>query len=570
MNIRYISTTGSDSSGDGTIGMPYSSIEKCLLVGNDGDIINVMDGTYSINTVINITKRVTITSNSELATGVVFDSTSTIFNIQSSNVVISYLTLQTNNDSLVSIDRFSDGTEVPTFFTGISINNCNIKYVSNAMTLNGSFSVNNNTFTRISGTSVANVIKILTCRDICSISGNTFTDAEPLQNVLYFTSIGSGFYSDICNSKGGSFTIAGNNINYENNDQIMTFMYFDHFNKYTTITSDYNLNTKVSLIINNNTITSTKSCRFIYLNIQNNMDCSMFSECIINDNSIDNTDYGIIHLGKDSTSTVVNLTSLMPFHIFKIYSNTLSTIVELFPFIYNNTIYKPNIWLRSKSGIASSNSLISSWTDVIDNRVATAYKSGATNYPTIDMSEGFPFVKIGSGYESYSDGNYFNFGQTIQYPSAFSFIGVVRVSNRTNFQRLFSINSGPSQDITIYTDLMLINSQISDRFTFVWFGASPIVIAETFNSYPNNTWIVIGLTINASTVKYYMNTTTPYTININNILTNFTPDNTIIGYTPHGETYSNIDIREYMFYNRTVASTDMSTMIGLLKTEYSI
>jgi hypothetical protein len=345
MAIYYISATGSDTTGSGTSGSPYQTVEKCLTVATNGDTIKAMSGTYSVTSTINVTKQVTITSNTGVKTDVIFSGT-TIFNIQNSNVNITYITLQTNSvNELISIDRMSTGQTIPTFFTGSVISNCNIKYVTRALVLNGSFTVNNNVFTRMSGTNVATIITVYGTRLTSSINLNTFTDSSPVQYILYFSSsTGSGTYIDYCNSKGGSITITSNTINYTYASQVTSFIYFDYFNQYINATgSNYNINTKLALTINSNNV-STKESKFIVITITSNL--NMFSTCNINNNTVNNTGYGVIHLDKPVDSTTVTIQNDdLTRNLFKIYSNVLTSYVptinnyNLVPTVSTSTSY---------------------------------------------------------------------------------------------------------------------------------------------------------------------------------------------------------------------------------------
>jgi hypothetical protein len=334
MSTWYIGPSGSDTTGDGTLGNPYATVGKCITVGADGDTIKALTGTYTITSTTNVTKQVTITSNSGVKTDVIFSSNCIIFNIQSNNVVISYITLQTSAvNELVSVDRMSTGSTVPTFWTGTNINNCNLKYVTTALTLNGTFTVSTNAFTRQSGSNTVMVMMVYSTRGACSISSNTFTDSGPVQYVIHLTSTGSGAYLDRCNSKGGTLTIASNTVTYSSSSQVTTFIFQDYFNLYSYGTvgadSQYNPNTRISLNVNNNNLTLAISGRLIYINTVSNSDYNTFSSCTINTNTVDNTDYGAVHLGKNTTShsvVAINSTDLLR-SVFKIYSNILNTIV---------------------------------------------------------------------------------------------------------------------------------------------------------------------------------------------------------------------------------------------------
>jgi hypothetical protein len=329
MTIWYISATGSDTTGSGSAGSPYATVEKCITLGSNGDTIKALTGTYTITSTTNITKQVTITSITSNKTDVIFSGNCTIFNVQSSDVVISYLTLQTSSGSLVNLDVLGNGSAVPVFYTGFNINNCNIKYNSSALILNGTFSVSSNAFTRLTGSSVCDVIKVHSSRGGCSISSNTFTDSGPIRYVLYFTSDSSNagyVYYDYYYSKGGTMNISGSTVTYTHASQSTTFMYFDYFNQYAYTDFNYNLNTKLSLTVSNNNLTLTTLGKFIILMINGNSNLSTFGKCTINVNTVNNTDYGTLHLGKNVNSTTLTIPdSDLIRSIFKIYSNTLTT-----------------------------------------------------------------------------------------------------------------------------------------------------------------------------------------------------------------------------------------------------
>lgn len=331
MSTYFISTTGSDATGNGTTGSPYLTISKALSVCNSGDIIKLIAGTYTITSTINITKNITLTSQS--GSGVILDSNCTIFNIQS-NTTISYITMQTSNsNALVTIDIMSDGTSIPTYFT-TNIAYCNIKYVTNGIIANGIFNINNNQFSRMSGTNTATVIKVYTYRTDSSISSNTFTDVG---NVAYFVSLTSNGndiskYYDYCNSKGGQLLINSNTVNYSGTSTC-SFVFINYFNQYTSSDSNYNYNTKIQLVVTNNTITYDKSDnKFIEYFLSNGNDLNSINKSLINGNNISNTNYGIIHINKNINGKTITISNLSG-NLFKIYNNVSNTVIPMDPIL---------------------------------------------------------------------------------------------------------------------------------------------------------------------------------------------------------------------------------------------
>lgn len=479
MTFWYISTTGSDSTGNGTSSSPYSTVNKCLNVCVNGDIIKALSGTYSISNITNITKQITITSNSGLSSDTILNSNCTIFNIQNSNIIITNITMQTSSvDPLITIDRMSDGSIKPTFFIGFSISNCIIKYITTALLLNGSFSVTSNTFNRMSGSNVADIIKIYTSRETCNVSNNTFTDSEPVRYLLYFTSDSNTLssYFDYNNSKGGLINITNNLVNASNITQSATFIYFSYFNQYIFLTSqetNYNTNTKISFNINNNNITTSSRSRFIFLNLTKEDNFKMFGPCNINTNTINNTDYGIIHIGKNTNSTSLTINDYSR-AIFKIYNNISDTkdigLVLSLPLRndtidisqYNNTVTSTGITYTTVGGITcahgpgtsigtSSGSSIGNYITVAgssllkltgDFSLEFYYYSTVGNGNCLTMlnpsyitggrfTDGFLIRNVGS-----NDGVYVGTGRVLYYKS-----GAIGAANQWHYFKMTRINN---------------------------------------------------------------------------------------------------------------------------------
>ncbi|MDD2234972.1 MAG: right-handed parallel beta-helix repeat-containing protein [Desulfitobacteriaceae bacterium] len=55
---RYVSTTGNDSTGDGTISHPYKTVQKAVNMSNPGDTIYVRGGTYNLTSVTSISGKI--------------------------------------------------------------------------------------------------------------------------------------------------------------------------------------------------------------------------------------------------------------------------------------------------------------------------------------------------------------------------------------------------------------------------------------------------------------------------------------------------------------------------------
>ena len=576
MTTYYISTTGLDTN-DGSFSNPFLTINKALQICNNSDTIKFLDGTYTITSVVNVTKSVTITSNSTDNSKVIITGTSNIFNIQSSNVSITYLTLQNTSltDYILKIDIMSDCTTVPTIFTGINITNCTFKYTKYGLLLNSNFTCNNNTFNRLSGTENATII---TCNLIrgCNINTNTFTDTGNVNYFIYLSSLGSdtSLYYDYCNSKGGICNISGNMIYYLGSLQ-SNFIYMNYFNQYNYVisqNSNYNINSKLNLTVTgNNFNVGAQYSNFINLLIDDNNDLSSIDKFTINGNTIYGTDRGIIHLDKPVNSTKLTINSSdTSRNLFKIYSNniysTYSSKDNLYLFITNNSNYIPKFWFRANSNITfSSSNYINNWTDVISNKVATANKSGTANYPTLDTtSESFPFIRIGTNTNSGTNGNYFNLGSTyLQNTRGFSYIVVIKFTFSSFFERLFRAEKGVS---LLESNRINTSSTLSINTN----NSSNIGQYYLFNNAITGNWQVIAFIVTPTSATFYNNSTTPNKQNLTMYLENITYDNFYLGRGSSDVSYANYNIREYMVYDWAISTTDMESIITQLKTTYSI
>lgn len=352
MSVYYVATFGFDNlPNNGEYDKPFNTINNALNKCKNNDIIKIYPGNINISSTININKQVTIQSITNNVSDVIITGTDTIFNIQENNITLNYLTLQSNTiNPCINIDIQSDGLVKPNMIS-INIYNCNIKYIQNALILNGKFNISNNTFSRYNDTKNANVIQIYYSRNPSSISNNTFFDSNNVSNFIQLNNIttNSNTYYDFINSK-NTITIDNNIINYFG-QLLSTFINISYFNSYNILDLlYYTLNTKIKLIVTNNTyFTPAISSKFIEYNVNNNI-LSSLSVNQINNNIVLNTTYGIVNVNSSSVNfgTVNN-------NIFKIYNNTLGTIIPAtgrFIKLKGNSDFKlNNITIYSKTGI---------------------------------------------------------------------------------------------------------------------------------------------------------------------------------------------------------------------------
>ena len=368
----FISTTGSDT-GTGSISDPFQTIDKALTVCSSGDIIKILNGSYSVGT-ININKGVTITSDSGITSNVILTGSGTIFNLQHSNITISYLTLISSASyPLISISISSTGSTPPTYLSNNTITYCYLQCLK-GLELTGSFNVTYNTI----NSSVVDIYVYNTRGG--SITNNTFNSTS--SKTCYLTNNYSGSYYDECASKGGVLNISSNTIN--NTSSGNTFLFMDYFNQYLSNTISYNINTKLYFVISYNILSLSTKGKFINLVISNVNDLNTIGNCSISNNNINNTDYGILHLSKFIDGSNITITNTRP--IFKIYNNTLDTAVSP-SYIWDASV------LSSLSGIggasvANVGDNVINWGPstgtVASNTTFSMYPTASTNYPTLN------------------------------------------------------------------------------------------------------------------------------------------------------------------------------------------
>ncbi len=338
MSTWYINVSGSDETGDGTLGNPYGTIQKGLDVAINGDTLRLI-GNFTIDTTIIINKEVTIISDAEnIYTAGVFIHTGNVFKIQSNNVSIRYLMLQVMTSpgySVIYIDRMSTGNTEPTFWTGTVIDNCDIAYWDCSLELSGSFTVTNNTFGLQDEAYPVSIIKIYGTRGDSIIDNNNLLYASYyVANFIHLTAANdSGDYYDKCNSKGGTLTISNNTISVTNNNFTSNFVYVDYFNQYnfSTVAADevYNPNTRISLLIHDNNLSYGFYSKTVYIDTKTDSDFYMFDLSKIYNNTNNNTLYGALHLAKtlsDESKITIDPADLNR-PVFRVYDNTLSETI---------------------------------------------------------------------------------------------------------------------------------------------------------------------------------------------------------------------------------------------------
>lgn len=315
----YVSPTGNDITGNGSVGSPYLTLDKAINVASNGDTIYVMNGTHTYTTTVAINKELTITSQNGKANAILSKTTGGDFlSIVSSNVTITDLTIQataTNTaDALVSISRNSSGFTLPTKYSNISITNNNLKMYKYGVTINGgNITVTGNTFSRQGGTERLSLFLVYYIRDTITISNNTHVDTLRTQRFVYLTGAGTSGsdYLDRINSKGGNLIINNNSIDTSANTTQKPIMFNqDYYNNYTYgpvgSDSDYNSNTKLTIIMNSNTMigNATILCDFFSQFLISSTSLNSYDTVTLQNNTVSHSNVGILKLDGSAAITI--------------------------------------------------------------------------------------------------------------------------------------------------------------------------------------------------------------------------------------------------------------------------
>jgi hypothetical protein len=234
MTNWYVSPTGNDITGNGTVGNPYQTIQgthdKAGTV--NGDTIVLLPGTYTYSSTVTLTKSVSLTSQSGNYVDTIVNFTTsgttaginyasdTISGINISN--ITFTTSETNDNGLIRISFTSNGSTKPLSWpTNIKIFGNKIQGTRDAIRFNGeNMSIYKNIFERspINASGQVQPIVMGFFRGELLFDGNTLTDTVAAPEVSYFGTLGGTTtpYVNYTNSKNGTITMTNNTILYTN------------------------------------------------------------------------------------------------------------------------------------------------------------------------------------------------------------------------------------------------------------------------------------------------------------------------------------------------------------------
>lgn len=233
---------------------------------------------------------------------------------------------------------------------------------------------------------------------------------------------------------------------------------------------------------------------------------------------------------------------------------------------FGSSVYSPFIWLRASdlTGVPEGTA-IDKWYSATNGKVATAYGVGTTGKPVVKRTEAFPYVRLGSGAASTTNGNYFDFGSQ-----------TINISTNAGFTVIFSARFvGPAAHYERVIDFS--NGQNNDNIVIARYGST----TSWASSYRNGTTTVGDITASSVTgswqtvaVRFITNETAMFidgtkTTGGCSTMTNKTLAQTWIGRSAwSGDSYANVDIRELLVYDRGLSDTDINNVTAYINAKF--
>jgi hypothetical protein len=194
---------------------------------------------------------------------------------------------------------------------------------------------------------------------------------------------------------------------------------------------------------------------------------------------------------------------------------------------------------------------------------ATGYNAGTATLPTVNRSEALPFVRLGTGTVSTTNGNWFNFGtRTLNLGTngGFTFVGRVRFygNNHGAWERIFDFgNNVANNDDGLFMNRYDTSANIMAEVNN---GGTRHLLIQTNNAIVNGQWRIYSLRASGTSAQMWADGVLLETITISALI-NRTVTFSYIGRTHYsGDAYANIDINELRFYDRALSDAELGVL----------
>lgn len=229
---------------------------------------------------------------------------------------------------------------------------------------------------------------------------------------------------------------------------------------------------------------------------------------------------------------------------------------------------QPRIWLRAQDLTSiADNGQITTWTSFVNGVVATGSLAGTATRPVLRRTlETYPFVRMGTGTSSSTNGNFFNFGsQTYNFATngGMTVIANVRFYSTASWERLFDFGNGQGVD-----NVLFARNGTSTNFTTSYRNGSTETVV-TYSGAVTGTWQSIATRISSTEMTIYDSLGEKVTSALTIPLQNRTFSNTFIGRSHWAfDGYANIDIRELLIYDGALPDDIIRRYIQVLNNKF--
>jgi hypothetical protein len=402
MVIWNVSSTGSDTTGDGSSGSPYASLSKAVSVSSNGDTIQVESGNYveskrSSNVALNINKQLTLIGRSTtLGTRpiITLESTTDQTGLQIIESNVSLIGLTFIHKTFSGSSEIANGggggaatcirlvpNSVPVFnetagnnSTGASliyenavISDCRIEYLKFGIASNMKyFSVSGcEIHSRLTGsnTTTLRAIALYAQNGNILIDNNTFTSAQSTNlRILEHNQTNDGYQ----NRRNGTTTLSNNTLNFITGSTTTT----GHVIFFESGTSDGATGDEYELVVTGNNFKTHTSNAFIVILPDTSEWLNTFLKKVtITGNTLTNLPRGWFNIA-DGAATSSVIPSIKKFFIYSntYTANTLDTT--------NNTFYLTDV-ISVRKSYTSMDSYIATNSTAFINTITNALPKSA-------------------------------------------------------------------------------------------------------------------------------------------------------------------------------------------------
>jgi hypothetical protein len=237
-------------------------------------------------------------------------------------------------------------------------------------------------------------------------------------------------------------------------------------------------------------------------------------------------------------------------------------------------ITPPKIWLRMDelSGLAHG-ALVPSWASAVGTAIATGTAVGTGTVPAVNRTlETYPFVRMGTDTASTANGGYFDCGpQTFNMLAAGGFTAVcaIRMRSASVAERIFEFGNAYLVDSIVVSRAYATGNYSASTYGSTFNAITASLATTTAIVDTPIAWHVIAMRITASDFSFFSPTGVK-TTGAGITLSNKTLAKTCIGAMSVSDvTYSNMDVRELMFFDGGLSDFEVATLRARLAAKFA-